>query len=134
MLIFYFLGAQHDKLPPVIVNYRNGTIDYQGRHHEIDFVLSPYYGTANLSFTAAQNTLKLDYKKTILHFERNDTKTSGLDALAVRPAQVGFPQFVDADPEMPIPSTQLPHLCLDTEGIISNADGTSVFLQILCNQ
>jgi len=66
----------------------------------------------------------MTYKHTTLQVERNNTKTSGLDALAVRPAQNGFPNVPTADPQMPIASTALPHLSIDAEGIISNADGT----------
>jgi hypothetical protein len=102
----------------------NGTVDYQARQHEIDFVLSPYYNAENLSFTDAQKTLEVTYKHTTLQVERHNTKTSGLDALAVRPPQSGFPNVPTADPEMPIASTTLPHLSIDAEGIVSNADGT----------
>jgi hypothetical protein len=100
------------------------TIDYQARQHEIDFVLHPYYDTASLSFTAAQQTLQLTYKNTVLQFERNNTKTSGLDALAVRAAGSGFPSIINADPQLPIPSNALPHLSLDIEGIVALTDGT----------
>ncbi|TFK63559.1 hypothetical protein BDN72DRAFT_963852 [Pluteus cervinus] len=102
----------------------DGTVDYQARRHEIDFVLTPYYGTSSLSFSAAQNTLKLTYKKTILETERNNTKTSGLDSEAVRPASNGFPRVPLADPQMPIASTVENHLSLDIEGIAFNSDGT----------
>ena len=66
---------------------RDGTIDYQGRQHQIDFMLTPYYGTDNLDFDDALDTLKLTYRNTLLYTERNAQKTTGLDALAVRPAQ-----------------------------------------------
>ncbi|KAL0581259.1 hypothetical protein V5O48_000742 [Marasmius crinis-equi] len=100
------------------------TIDYQARQHEIDFVLTPYTNSKKLSFADAQKTLQLTYKNTTLMFERNDVKTSGLDALAVRPAQDGFPAVTDADPEMPIPSTDYSHLSLDVEGVVAVADGS----------
>lgn len=104
----------------------NGTIDYQSRTHEIDFVLEPYYGSTNLNFTDAQKTLSLTYKKTTLNFERQNKKTSGLTPLAVRKKQLGFPLLPIFDPEMPIASTALPHLSIDAEGIVDNRDGTSV--------
>lgn len=104
----------------------NGTINYQGRQLDIDFVLSPYYGTANLSFADAQKTLALTYKRTVLYTERNDVKTTGLDALAVRPAVFGFPQIAVADPPLPIPAQTFNHLSLDLEGLVLNSDGTYV--------
>ncbi|KAG5727012.1 hypothetical protein E4T56_gene16475, partial [Termitomyces sp. T112] len=61
-----------------------GAIDYQSRQHEIDFVFSPYYGSSKLSFSDAQDTLVLTYRKTVLRYERNNGKTSGLDPTAVR--------------------------------------------------
>ena len=79
-----------------------------------------------LSFTAAQQTLQLDYKNTILYTERQGVKTSGLDAQGVRPAQPGFPSTPTADPAMPIPSSSFSHLSLDLEGLVLNADGSSV--------
>ncbi|ESK92500.1 membrane autotransporter barrel domain protein [Moniliophthora roreri MCA 2997] len=99
-------------------------IDYQSRRHEIDFVLTPYYGSKNLDFLTAQTTLQLTYKNTTLMFERNNTKTTGLDALAVRAAQNGFPQVVDADPVMPIPSDDFNRLTLDVEGLVLAPDGS----------
>jgi hypothetical protein len=86
--------------------------------------LTPYYGSTNLKFAAAQQTLKLQYKKTMLTFERNHTKTSGLDPLAIRPAQSAVPATIFPDPQMPIASTALPHLTIDAEGLVSNSDGT----------
>ncbi|KAF9556491.1 hypothetical protein CPC08DRAFT_737062 [Agrocybe pediades] len=102
----------------------DGTVDYQARRHELQFTLSPYSGSANLNFTSAQQTLKISYVDTILEFERNHTMTSGLDPTAIRPAQSGFPGLPLADPQMPIASTKEPHLVLDVEGIVLNADGT----------
>ncbi|KAG7095023.1 hypothetical protein E1B28_005817 [Marasmius oreades] len=93
------------------------TIDYQSRQHEIEFVLTPYTGSENLNFGDAQKTLQLTYKNTTLMFERNNTKTSGLDALAVRPTQ-------GSDPELPIPSEEFSHLSLDVEGLVAAPDGT----------
>ncbi|KAJ7444474.1 esterase-like activity of phytase-domain-containing protein [Mycena latifolia] len=100
------------------------TIDYQARRHELDFVLTPYSGAANLSFAVAQQTLQLKYIDTTLEVERNNTKTSGLDPLAIRAAEAGFGTNPLADPQMPIASTTEPHLSIDAEGLISNADGT----------
>lgn len=111
----------------------NGTIDYQSRTHEIDFVLEPYYGSTNLNFTDAQKTLSLTYKKTTLNFERQNKKTSGLTPLAVRKKQLGFPLLPIFDPEMPIASTALPHLSIDAEGIVDNRDGTSVYVLWVIN-
>ncbi|KAJ6538393.1 esterase-like activity of phytase-domain-containing protein [Mycena sp. CBHHK59/15] len=100
------------------------TIDYQARRHEIDFVLTPYYNSTNLSFTAAQTTFQLTYKKTTVEVERNNTKTSGLDPAAIRAAMPGFPSNPLADPQMPIASTAEPHLVIDAEGLIANSDGS----------
>ena len=77
-----------------------------------------------MSFADAANTLQLDYKQTILYFERDDQKTTGLDALAVRPVEKGFPAEPTADPEMPIPSLTFNHLSVDAEGLALNSDGT----------
>ncbi|KAJ3007246.1 hypothetical protein NUW54_g3620 [Trametes sanguinea] len=55
----------------------DGTIDYQGRQHEIDFVLSPYYDDDNLSFEDGLQTLKLTYRNTLLYTERESRKTTG---------------------------------------------------------
>ena len=105
-------------------SFSDGTIDYQGRQHQIDFVLNPYYSTSALSFTDAQDTLQLTYKDTLLYTEREGAKTSGLDAQGVRAAQSGFPSTPTADPQMPIPSKSLNHLSLDLEGLVLNTDGT----------
>ncbi|KAF5353668.1 hypothetical protein D9758_008665 [Tetrapyrgos nigripes] len=102
----------------------DGTVDYQARQFEIDILLNPYYGSDNLDFEDAQKTVQLTYKRTILQFDRNDTKTTGLDALAVRPAQNGFPSDPLADPEMPIASEDEPHLTIDAEGLVANSDGS----------
>lgn len=100
-----------------------GTINYQARQHDIDFVLTPYYGTNNLSFEDAQETLALVYKSTTLQFERDHNKTTGLDSLGVRPAMAGYPSDPLADPQMPVPIT-IPNLSIDAEGIIANTDGS----------
>ncbi|EIN10940.1 hypothetical protein PUNSTDRAFT_133002 [Punctularia strigosozonata HHB-11173 SS5] len=100
------------------------TINYQGRQHSIDFTLTPYYGTSALSFSDAQQTLKLNYKSTLLYFDRGHVKTSGLDALGIRPAEDGSPQDSLADPVMPIPNSTFNHLSVDAEGLVLNADGS----------
>ncbi|OCH85049.1 hypothetical protein OBBRIDRAFT_740557 [Obba rivulosa] len=102
----------------------DGTVDYQARQHVLDFKLAPYYSTDDLSFTAAQSTLQLNYQSTLLYFEREYTATTGLDALAVRPADSGFPDVISADPTMPIPATDFSHLSVDAEGLALNQDGT----------
>lgn len=112
--------------PQYLKFYSDNTVDYQARQHEINFVLSPYYSSANLSFAAAQKTLRLTYTHTTLQVERHRTKTSGLDSLAVRPAAKGFASDPFVDPQMPIASTAEPHLTIDAEGIVANSDGTCV--------
>lgn len=102
----------------------DGTVDYQARQHQIDFVLNPHYTTAALSFTQAQQTLQLQYRSTLLYTERNNGKTTGLDAAGVRDAQSSFPKDPLADPEMPIPKKKDDRLTLDMEGLVLNADGT----------
>ncbi|KAG5717480.1 hypothetical protein E4T56_gene4858 [Termitomyces sp. T112] len=102
----------------------NQTIDYQSRRHEIDFVFTPYYGTANLSFANAQTTLQLTYKTTILNWDRHHVKTSGLSPIAVRPPQAGYPFKALANPEMPVASKAEPHLSIDAEGIVHLRDGS----------
>ena len=107
----------------IFEKFSETTIDYQARQHEIDFILTPYTKSKKLSFEDAQKTLKLSYQKTTLMFERNGVKTSGLDGLAVRPAQSEYPQVANADPEMPIPSSNYSHLSIDVEGLVAAADG-----------
>ncbi|KAF9038063.1 esterase-like activity of phytase-domain-containing protein [Panaeolus papilionaceus] len=102
----------------------DGAIDYQARHHEIQFRLAPYTSSTPLSFAKAQLTLQLTYLNTTLEFERSHTKTSGLDPAAVRPAQSGFPSVPTADPQLPIASSSETHLTLDVEGLVMNTDGT----------
>ncbi|KAI1798159.1 esterase-like activity of phytase-domain-containing protein [Ganoderma leucocontextum] len=94
----------------------DGTVDWQGRQQVIDFVLSPYYGTDNLNFSDGLKTLQLTYRDTLLYTERNGSKTTGLDALAVRPATAVDPPLPEA------PSSD--HMSLDAEGLALNADGT----------
>ncbi|KAK7442763.1 hypothetical protein VKT23_016010 [Stygiomarasmius scandens] len=102
----------------------DGTVDYQARQFEINFLLNPYYGSDNLDFEDAQKTVQLTYLRTILQFDRNNTKSTGLDALGVRPAQSGFPALAIADPAMPIASKKDPRLTIDAEGLVANSDGS----------
>ncbi|KAH9481999.1 putative secreted protein [Psilocybe cubensis] len=102
----------------------DGTIDYQARQHEIDFLLTPYYGSTNLTFQAAQETLKITYRNTVLQFDRLHKKTSGLDPTAVRNAQFGSNIIPFLDPAMPIVSKDDNRLVVDVEGLVANADGT----------
>lgn len=89
-------------------------------------MLTPYYGSANLSFTDAQKTLQLEYKKTLLYWDRFRVRTSGLDALAVRNAEPGFPLIALSNPQLPIPAKNFDHLTVDCEGLVLNADGSWV--------
>lgn len=82
-------------------------------------MLTPYYGSETLSFVDAQQTLKLIYNNTLLYTERNETKTSGLDALGVRGADNAY-----ADPPLPIASETYPHLSLDLEGFAQGLNET----------
>ena len=97
----------------------NGTIDYQARHHEIDFILTPYYDSKNLDYASAQQTLTLEYKKTVLEFDGQKT-TSGLDPQGVRNSS-GSSAFPGP---LPIVSSTDDRLVLDVEGIIANSDGS----------
>ncbi|KAJ3567531.1 hypothetical protein NP233_g6310 [Leucocoprinus birnbaumii] len=98
------------------------TIDYQARHQEIAFTLTPYYGSSKLNFTAAQQTLALQYKNTVLEYDTSSLTTSGLDPQGIRqPAQVTQSTF---PAPLPIVSSGDNRLTLDVEGIIANADGS----------
>lgn len=106
------------------------TVNYRARHHEINFVLSPYYSTANLTFEAAQETFALHYAKTILHYDRWNGRafgdTSGLDALGVRAPVFGSTsKFLPlSDPALPIANSTYKHLTIDAEGLVELPDGT----------
>ncbi|GJJ08811.1 hypothetical protein Clacol_003030 [Clathrus columnatus] len=100
----------------------DGTINYQGRQHEVEFTLNPYYSSTPLSFNASQKTLALQYKSTLLYTERQHKTTTGLDSLAVRNSElVGLV----LDPQEPIANKTFSHLNLDAEGLVLNSDGTS---------
>ncbi len=58
------------------LEYREHTINYQARRHEIKFEFTPYYGSASLDYS-------LTYHKTTLLTERLNKKTSGLDPAAL---------------------------------------------------
>lgn len=96
-----------------------GAIDYQARHHDIDFTMFPYYDLPQLPFEVAKGTLELSYSRTVLEVERNNSRTTGLDALSARPARNDT-----RDPVLPIPSGSKPNLTLDIEGMVINPDGT----------
>ncbi|KZV76582.1 hypothetical protein PENSPDRAFT_598027 [Peniophora sp. CONT] len=102
------------------------TIDYQGRQHDIDFVLTPYYGSSDLSFADAAKTLELTYKSTLLYTDRDGSKTTGLDATGVRAASSQYPDanVPAADPPLPIPSSSNNHLSVDCEGLVLKSDGS----------
>ncbi|KAJ4466302.1 esterase-like activity of phytase-domain-containing protein [Lentinula aciculospora] len=101
------------------------TVDYRARQHDINFVFTPYTGTEDLDFESAQKTLQLAYVETTLQFDRGGGNTSGLDALAIRPAESGFPDAdALADPEMPIANATYQHLTIDAEGMIAASDGS----------
>jgi len=102
---------------------REHTVDYQGRRHEINFTLTPYYGSATLDYLTAAHTLQLNYRNTTLLYERLNKKTTGLDPLAVRTTPI-----LPGDPPLPIASINDPRLSLDIEGTVVNDDGTCVFL------
>jgi hypothetical protein len=85
-------------------------------------VLSPYYGSANLSWKNALQTLQVKYKKTLLYTGPGGVKTSGLDALAILPAAAG-------EPALPVANATYTHLTVDAEGLALNADGTSVAMR-----
>ncbi|KAF9553142.1 hypothetical protein CPC08DRAFT_788318 [Agrocybe pediades] len=100
------------------------TVDYQARQHEIDFVFSPYTGSANLSFSGAQKTLQLKYRKITYMYDRYHRKTSGLDPTYVRNAQVGSKGNPLRDPDVPVVSNSDQRLVLDVEGLVANKDGS----------
>ncbi|KAI0371998.1 hypothetical protein BV20DRAFT_135428 [Pilatotrama ljubarskyi] len=101
----------------------DGTIDYQARLHQIDFVLSPYYDADDLPFEDALQTFQLSYRDTLLYTERESQKTTGLDALGVRPGQPLERLLTIEDPPLPIAPFN-GHLAVDAEGLALNADGT----------
>ena len=68
-------------------------------------------------------TLQLTYRDTLLYTERESRKTTGLDALGVRPAEPLELFLTIEDPALPIaPSND--HLAVDAEGLVLNSDGT----------
>lgn len=108
-----------------IVVRSDGPIDYQSRHHEIDITLTPYYDSEELDFSDAQKTLRLEYKKTVLEFDVGQKTTSGLDPQGVRmPSTETNPAF---PAPLPVVSASDDRLVLDVEGLVTNADGSSVY-------
>jgi hypothetical protein len=89
-----------------------GTVDFAGRLHRFDVTLNPFYGKS----TTAQNQLKLDYKGSVMFREIGGTPTTGLDATAVRPSNLRFP-------DLPIDSQN--HITVDDEGVVLPGDGTA---------
>ncbi len=79
-----------------------------------------------MSFADGLQTLALTYKRTVLYTERLGKKTTGLDALAVRPQTSGFPGLATADPPLPVPAlnASFNRVTLDMEGLALNADET----------
>ncbi|KAF4609754.1 hypothetical protein D9613_012031 [Agrocybe pediades] len=102
----------------------DGPIDYQARQYEIDFLLTPYYGSENLSFEDAQKTLELSYKKIIMQYDRLHKKTSGSDPTAVRKSQPQSQQNSFLDPALPIVSKEDNRIVIDVEGLVANDDGS----------
>ncbi|KAF8326354.1 esterase-like activity of phytase-domain-containing protein [Cantharellus anzutake] len=101
-----------------------GTIDYRARRQYFDFTFAPYYGTGKLPFDVGTKTLKLTYRRTALTFDRKRGRTTGLDALGVRPQTPGYPQNPFADPPIPIANATYNHLTIDAEGLVINKDGS----------
>ena len=104
----------------------DSTINYQARHHAIDFVLNPYYGSQNLSFASSQKTLSLRYRNTVLEYDVNRKNTSGLDPQSIREPFLGRLSFPGP---LPIVSRHDDRLVLDVEGLVSNKDGSWVSFQ-----
>ncbi|KAF6759459.1 esterase-like activity of phytase-domain-containing protein [Ephemerocybe angulata] len=90
---------------------------YQTRQHEIDFVLNPYEGSKNLDYSEALKTLTLSYQRTVLQFDTDGSKLSGVDPNGTRPP-------TSSDPALPLVSSADPRLTLDTESIVEDVDGT----------
>jgi hypothetical protein len=93
------------------------TIDWQGRHHLLDFEFTPYTASTKLSYSQAKDTFKVTYKETIVYSERSGVPVSGLDPAAVRAPSGG-------DPQVPIAAATYPRLSLDAEGLVENSDGS----------
>lgn len=91
-------------------------IDWQTRLHHLSFTLKPYYGSANLSFSAAQQTLKLQYLDTVLYTFQN-APTSGADPTYIK-------TYPGSSIQYPLVAANETHLTTDPEGLVLNADGT----------
>ena len=104
-------------------SFRDETVDYQARQHEIDFTFSPYTSSSKLSFSDAQKTLQMKYRKTVFLTERSGKKTSGLDPAYIRSAEKDYKDYPLRDPAMPVVSKSDQRLVLDVEGLVANKDG-----------
>jgi hypothetical protein len=84
--------------------------------------MTPYYGSENLSFSAAQKTLALTYKDTVLEYDVTRKPTSGLDPTGIRfPTKLSERLFPGP---LPVVSQVDDRLVLDVEGMIANEDGS----------
>ncbi|KAJ3506125.1 hypothetical protein NLJ89_g7041 [Agrocybe chaxingu] len=120
----FFLFGTSSKLTEGASTLRVATINYQARQHEIDFVLSPYYESANQTLEDGARSLQLQYRKTTLQYDHQHKTTSGLDPNAVREAQRGLELNPLRDPEMPVVAKEDDRLSLDVEGLVTNKDGS----------
>lgn len=136
LFLFLFLFLLLNSTPRFSVRISDGTINYQARQHTLSFTLTPYYNSTPLSFSDAQSTFWLTYVDTLFYTEREGRKTTGLDALGVRPARgvggeggegegwgEGWGEGLE-DPVMPIPNGTFDRLTLDCEGLVLGGDGT----------
>ena len=101
-----------------------GTVDYQSRRHELKIVFAPYLKSEPLSIEDALNTLNITYEGTTFHEDEFERRTTGLDALQVRPEFGYYPYGRGSEPQSPIPSLQYDRLSVDAEGIVANIDGS----------
>ncbi|KAG9052526.1 hypothetical protein FS842_009723 [Serendipita sp. 407] len=90
-------------------------VDWQNRFHYLSFTLNPYYNTTSLSFTDAQQTLKLQYlSTTLLTFK--DKPTSGADPTFSQ-------KYSGSSIQYPLVAANYTHLTADTEGLVHSPDG-----------
>jgi Esterase-like activity of phytase len=95
---------------------RIAPIDWQTRQHLISFTLNPYYGTANLSFADAKNTLLLNYISTTL-YSWQGAPTSGANPTFIETLHGSSIQY-------PVVAANETRLVTDPEGLVQNKDGT----------
>lgn len=93
---------------------RPETHDFVGRNHYVDFTLRPYYDNKTLEYQAAKSTFDLKYVSSTKYVEKDDTPTTGLNALSYRNGSV----------PIPIASDAYNHISLDAEGLVRNPDGS----------